>query len=135
MGIVYRAHDTRLRRNVALKIIRPASLTPGTRAAFFREAQLASSLNHPGIVTIYDVLEKGDMDCIVMEFIDGASLKESIVKGVTPEDAIRLGIEIGQALRAAHRAGIVHLDIKPNNIMLTSDGRVKVVDFGLSVTR
>jgi len=135
MGIVYRAHDSRLLRNVALKIIRPTSLSPGTRASFFREAQLASSLNHPGIVTIYDVLEHEGVDCIVMEYIDGASLKEAIPKGIDPGDAIRLSVEISQALRAAHRAGIIHLDIKPNNIMLTSDGRAKVVDFGLSVAR
>jgi len=94
MGIVYRAHDSRLLRNVALKIIRPTSLSPGTRASFFREAQLASSLNHPGIVTIYDVLEHEGVDCIVMEYIDGASLKEAIPKGIDPGDAIRLANEL-----------------------------------------
>jgi serine/threonine-protein kinase len=135
MGIVYRAHDIRLRRHVALKIIRPASLSPTTRAAFFSEAQMASSLNHPGIVTIYDILVHGELDCIVMEYIDGESLREKIPKGISPEEAIRVFVEIAQALRAAHRTGIVHLDIKPNNIMLTSDERAKVVDFGLSVAR
>jgi serine/threonine-protein kinase len=135
MGIVYRAHDTRLRRHVALKIIRPSSLSAVTRAAFFHEAQLASSLNHPGIVTIYDILRHGELDCIVMEYIDGASLRDAIPKGVSLEEANRIFVEIAYALRAAHRAGIIHLDIKPNNIMLTSDGRAKVVDFGLSVAR
>jgi serine/threonine protein kinase/tetratricopeptide (TPR) repeat protein len=136
MGLVFRAKDTRLGRHVAIKIIRPESLTASSRAAFLREAQLASSLNHPGIVTIYDVVTHREMECIVMEFIDGLPLAALIAqKKITTHEVPRFVSEIGQALGAAHRAGIVHRDLKPGNIMVTSEGRTKIVDFGLSVAK
>lgn len=133
MGIVYRAHDGRLHRDVAIKVIRPDSATPARNTALLQEARLASSLNHPGIVTIYDVLNHGEMQCLVMEYIAGAPLTEAIAAGTANvEEAVRLAIEIGQALGAAHRSGVVHRDLKPGNIMLCADRRVKIVDFGLS---
>ena len=136
MGLVFRAKDTRLGRHVAIKIIRPETLSSATRAAFLREAQMASSLNHPGIVTIHDLLTHREMECIVMEFIDGVSLSSMIAKKtISPSTAARMVMEIGQALNAAHRAGVIHRDLKPGNIMVTSDGRLKIVDFGLSFAK
>jgi serine/threonine protein kinase/tetratricopeptide (TPR) repeat protein len=136
MGIVYRAHDPRLNRDVAIKLIRPDKLTEELSAAFLREARHASSLKHPGIVTIYDILTHGDLQCIVMEYIEGTPLKAAIPPGgVVVDEAKRLAVEIGHALAAAHRAGIVHRDLKPGNIMVTNDGRIKIVDFGLSAVQ
>src|SRR5277367_122773 len=136
MGLVFRARDTRLGRHVAIKIIRPETLSSTTRAAFLREAQMASSLNHPGIVTIHDLLTHREMECIVMEFIDGVSLSSMIAKQkISTSTAARMVVEIGQALNAAHRAGVIHRDLKPGNIMVTSDGRLKIVDFGLSFAK
>ena len=136
MGLVFRAKDTRLGRHVAIKIIRPETLSSATRAAFLREAQMASSLNHPGIVTIHDLLTHREMECIVMEFIDGVSLSSMIAKQkISTSTAAKMVVEIGQALNAAHRAGVIHRDLKPGNIMVTSDGRLKIVDFGLSFAK
>jgi tetratricopeptide (TPR) repeat protein/predicted Ser/Thr protein kinase len=134
MGVVYRAHDTRLDRDVAIKVLptdRP--LTQTARRRFQREAMAASALNHPNIITIYEVNSEGNTDFIVMEYVRGATLS-SVLKNRKLElsEAIRYCIQIADALTKAHAAGIVHRDLKPGNIMVTEDGLVKVLDFGLA---
>jgi serine/threonine-protein kinase len=135
MGVVWKARDTRLDRGVALKFL-PESATaePGRRDRFFREAKAASALNHPNIVTIFDINSDGDQLFIVMEFIHGRSLTE-VLRGqrrLTANTAADLAIQIFDGLGAAHRTGIVHRDIKPSNIMVTNEGIVKILDFGLA---
>ena len=134
MGVVYRAHDTRLDRDVAIKVLptdRPLSQT--ARRRFQREAMAASALNHPNIITIYEVNSEGNTDFIVMEYVRGATLS-SVLKKRTLElsEALRYCIQIADALTKAHAAGVVHRDLKPGNIMITEDGLVKVLDFGLA---
>jgi Tol biopolymer transport system component/tRNA A-37 threonylcarbamoyl transferase component Bud32 len=134
MGVVYKARDTRLNRLVALKAL-PAdtAVNPERRARFLQEAQAASALNHPGIVTIHDVLKDDEGDVIVMELIPGRSLDELIPrKGMPLGEALKLAIQMAGALEAAHDAGIVHRDFKPGNVMVGDDGRVRILDFGLA---
>jgi TolB-like protein/Flp pilus assembly protein TadD len=133
MGVVYKARDLLLERDVAIKVIRPESLTPTLEAAFRREARLVSSLNHPGIITIYDILAHGGVECIVMEFAPGQPLNRLIpVGGLPMARALDLAIRIGEALGAAHAAGVVHRDLKPGNILVLDSGQVKLLDFGLA---
>ena len=133
MGVVFKARDTRLDRDVALKIIHPTSSNPQLQAAFLREARLASSLNHPGIVTIYDILSIGGLTCIVMEFVSGSPLHQLIPQGGLPIDrALAIGCAIGNAVAAAHAAGVVHRDLKPANVLVRSDDSIKILDFGLA---
>jgi formylglycine-generating enzyme required for sulfatase activity/predicted Ser/Thr protein kinase len=134
MGELYRARDTRL-APVALKLLpRDALEDEERRQRFVREAQAASALNHPNIVTVYDIDRTPDgADCIAMEFVDGQSLDGRLAQGpLEPGEALRLSIEVARALAAAHAAGIVHRDIKPANVMVTRSGQVKVLDFGLA---
>ena len=133
MGEVYRARDTRLERTVAIKIL-PAHLSSNDelKARFEREARAASALNHPHICQLYDIGSQDGTAYLVMEYLEGESLAERLRKGALPlKQALEYGIEITEALAAAHRAGIVHRDLKPGNVMLT-EGGAKLLDFGLA---
>src|SRR5215471_18147298 len=134
MGEVYKARDTRLNRVVALKVLPPDKLADAERKRrFTNEARSASALNHSNIVTIYDIGAEGGVEFIVMEYVAGQTLAESIPgSGMEIGAAVRIARQIAGALEKAHAAGIVHRDLKPANIMVTADGVVKVLDFGLA---
>lgn len=133
MGEVYLARDTRLERKVALKLLPPQYTQDAARIKRFeREARAASALNHPNIITIYEVGKIGDRHFIAAEYIDGRTLRELLHAGqMAMKDILEIAIQVASALAAAHEAGIVHRDIKPENLMLRRDGYVKVLDFGL----
>ena len=131
MGQVYLAEDTRLGRKVAVKTM-AASDTPDSERRFEREARAASALNHPNIVTIYEIGEAEFGRFIVMEFIDGRTLRSLVAKGAALDQLPSLGRQMAKALAAAHERGIVHRDIKPENIIVREDGHLKVLDFGLA---
>lgn len=137
MGVVYKARDTRLDRFVALKVISFALKTdPDRRHRFVQEAKAASALDHPGIITVHEIASEGDVDFIVMEFVPGRTLEALIPrKGMSVRDALSVAVEIADALAAAHAAGIIHRDLKPANLMVSDNGRAKVLDFGLAKLR
>jgi len=134
MGVVYKAEDTKLHRFVALKFLHPElTRDEEAKARFIHEAQAAATLNHPHICTIYEIDEHEGQSFIAMEYIEGEGLKDRIQKGPLPiDDLLSLAIQIGEGLHEAHEKGIVHRDIKPGNIMLTSRGQAKILDFGLA---
>jgi len=134
MGVVYRAHDTRLDRDVALKVIRPGALNDSAaRERFRKEALLLSKLCHPNIAQIYDFDAQDGVDFLIMEYVNGMMLANTITDGPIPEEtAIGMGIQIASALESAAEVGVVHRDLKPNNTMITVKGMVKVLDFGLA---
>src|SRR5262249_41322807 len=135
MGEVYRARDTRLERTVAIKVLpEQFASSPELKQRFEREARAISSLSHPHICHLYDVGSQGGVDYLVMEYLEGETLAGRLEKGpLPPEQLLKLGIEITQALEKAHRQGVVHRDLKPGNVMLTKSG-AKLMDFGLAKT-
>jgi serine/threonine protein kinase len=134
MGQVYRARDTKLNRDVALKVL-PDSFAsdPDRLARFTREAQTLASLNHPNIANIHGFEESSGVCALVMELVEGEDLSQRIARGALPlDEALPIATQIAEALEAAHEQGIVHRDLKPANIKVRSDGAVKVLDFGLA---
>jgi serine/threonine protein kinase/tetratricopeptide (TPR) repeat protein len=134
MGVVYKARDPRLQRMVALKVL-PAdrSADPVRRARFLREARAAAALSHPHIVTVHDIATDGGTDFIVMELVSGQPLSRSIPEGGLPVGgALRVAVQVADALAAAHARGVVHRDLKPANVVIDADGRARVLDFGLA---
>jgi serine/threonine protein kinase len=134
MGAVYRAYDTRLRRPVALKVLSPEHLAdPDSKQRLMREARAASALNHPNIVGIYEVGSDNGVDYIAMEFVEGKTLQELIPdKGLPIPKVLDCAAQIAAGLAKAHSSGVIHRDLKPGNVMVTSDGLVKLLDFGLA---
>ncbi|MEX0880846.1 MAG: protein kinase, partial [Thermoanaerobaculia bacterium] len=134
MGEVYRAHDGKLNREVAIKVLPDAvARDPERLARFRREAQVLASLNHPHIAAIYGLEESGGLEALVLELVEGETLAERIARGRIPlDESLEIARQIARALEAAHERGIVHRDLKPANVKLTPEGQVKVLDFGLA---
>ena len=134
MGVVYEAEDQKLGRSVAIKLLPEATRQdPAALERFWREARTASSLNHAGICTIYELNESGDQPFIVMELLEGHSLDRANFRRPMPyPKLLDFGVQVADALDAAHRKGILHRDIKPGNIFLSPSGHVKILDFGLA---
>ena len=134
MGEVYRARDTRLDRDVALKVL-PEGSAQGVerRARFEQEARSASALNHPHIVSLLDIGEQGDVAYIVMELVEGKTLRQLLASGPQPiRRVLDIAVQIAEGLAKAHSAGIVHRDLKPDNVIFSKDGFAKILDFGLA---
>jgi serine/threonine-protein kinase len=135
MGEVYKAHDPKLRRDVAIKVLPESFARDADRLARFRrEAQLLASLNHPNIATIYNIEDSNSTTYLVMELVPGETLADRIKQeGAVPvEESLTIAKQIAEALEAAHEKGIIHRDLKPANVKLTPEGKVKVLDFGLA---
>jgi serine/threonine protein kinase/Tfp pilus assembly protein PilF len=131
MGVVYRAYDEKLHRDVAIKLLHGSSDEAG-RERVLHEARASSALNHPGICTVYEVENQGEQSFIVMELVEGRPLSDLIPLGGFPFESVRgFGIQVADALAHAHARGVVHRDVKPSNILVTAQGRIKVLDFGL----
>ena len=137
MGVVFRAHDHHLDREVAIKVLHPGTITDETaRRHLYKEALALSKLNHPNIATIYDFDSQDGIDFLVMEYIPGATLNHKLAAGSLPEkEVLHFGTQLAEGLAAAHEHGVVHRDLKPGNLRLTSDRRLKILDFGLAKLR
>ncbi len=137
MGEVYRARDEHLARDVAIKVLPPGTLTDeSARKHFHKEALILSQLNHPNVATIYDFDTQQGLDFLVMEYIPGITLSEKVAARPLPEkEVLRLGVQLAEGLAAAHDHKVVHRDLKPGNLRVTSDGRLKILDFGLAKLR
>ena len=137
MGEVYRAHDEHLDRDVAIKVLPPGILIDeSARKHFHKEALILSQLNHPNIATIHDFDTQQDVDFLVMEYISGVTLSKKVAGGPLPEkELLRLGLQLAEGLCAAHEHGVVHCDLKPGNLKVAEDGRLKILDFGLARLR
>ena len=134
MGEVYLAEDKELNRRVALKFLpEKVAADPDALARFKREAQAAAALNHPNIITIHEIGRHNDQSFIAMAYVEGRQLTEDIEKGIGLDRALDITGQVCDGLDTAHRAGIVHRDIKPDNILIDADERVKILDFGLAV--
>ncbi|MHC4518325.1 MAG: serine/threonine-protein kinase, partial [Planctomycetota bacterium] len=134
MGVVYRAHDTKLGRSVAVKSV-PAELQASAtaQARFQREARLLASLNHPNIAVIHDIIEEDNSGYLILEYVPGRTLAQRMARNpLKVEEALSIAHQIAEAVAAAHENGIVHRDLKPGNIKITPEGKVKVLDFGLA---
>ncbi len=134
MGVVYRAYDQRLNRDLAVKVLRHGLLeSPVSRKRFRNEALMLSKLNHPAIQIIHDFDEIDGTDFLVSELVSGVSLNHRLQSGPMPEkEIVRNGIQLAQGLAAAHAAGVLHRDLKPSNLRVTADGHLKILDFGLA---
>lgn len=134
MGVVYRAHDEKLERDLAIKVLSPGALDDaGARKRFRNEARVLSRLNHPAIQTIHDFDEIEGHDLLISEFVPGVSLDTRLSAGPLPErEVVRLAAQLAQGLAAAHAEGVLHRDLKPSNLRVTPDGRLKILDFGLA---
>jgi serine/threonine protein kinase len=134
MGVVYQAKDQKLGRDVAIKVLPEEFAKDADRVARFqREAKLLASLNHPNIASIYGLEESDGTHFLVLELVEGDTLSDRIKAGPIPvEEALKLALQIAEALEAAHEKGVIHRDLKPSNIKVTPDGKVKVLDFGLA---
>src|SRR5512137_2011661 len=134
MGVVYKARDTHLDRFAALKVLPPEKVSdPERKRRFIQEAKAASALNHPSIITIYDIDQADGIDYIAMEYVAGKTLDDLIPrKGIRLPLALKYAVQIADALARAHGAGIIHRDLKPSNVMVDEHGLVKVLDFGLA---
>ena len=134
MGEVYRARDTHLNREVAIKVLPDLfAADPERLTRFTREAQALAALNHPNVAQVYGVEGGALVRALVMEFVDGEDLAERLTRGAIPiDEAIQIALQIARGLEAAHERGIVHRDLKPANVRITPDGAVKVLDFGLA---
>ena len=137
MGEVYRARDQHLARDVAIKFLPPGTLTDeSARKHFHKEALILSQLNHPNVATVYDFDTQQGVDFLVMEYIPGITLSEKVAAGALPEkEVLLLGVQLGEGLASAHDHGVVHRDLKPGNLRITGDGRLKILDFGLAKLR
>ena len=134
MGVVFLAHDQQLERDVAIKILPPGTLADeAARKRFRQEALSLAKLNHPNIATIHDFDTADQTDFLVTEYIAGESLDKKLASGALPsKEVVRLGLQLAEGLAAAHARGIIHRDLKPANLRLTTDGRLKILDFGLA---
>src|ERR1051325_8842196 len=134
MGEVFRARDTKLGRDVAIKLLPPLLAGNADRVARFRrEAQLLASLNHPNIAAIYGLDESSGVVALALELVDGDDLSQRLMRGAIPVDeAIAIARQIAEGLEAAHEKGIIHRDLKPANVKIAADGTVKLLDFGLA---